>query len=133
MSDPSAAWRVSGPAGFCRFLLIRSTIPLQQPFSDSPGRQTVIAVVPEDPIQGMGKDLKKKRHLKVVANKKHHLPLLQVSFCLISIFFPIPPLRKDLVTSNPLDHLLNLLDHLLDHLLCNLLWEESNVGQDPVR
>ena len=54
MSDPSAAWRVSGPAGYCRFLLIRSTIPLQQPFSDSPGRQPVIAVVSEDPIQGMG-------------------------------------------------------------------------------
>ena len=54
MSDPSATSRISGSAGLCRFILIRCTIPLQQPFSDSPGRQAVIAVVTEDALQRMG-------------------------------------------------------------------------------
>ena len=52
--------------------------------------------------------------------KKHYLPLLQVSFCLMPILSPIPSLHQDLVTSHP-----------LNHLLCNLLGEECNVGQDP--
>ena len=73
-----------------------------------------------NPIQGMRKDLENTLK-KIFVNRKQHLPLLQFSFCLMSILCPISLLHQDLVASHP-----------LDHLLCDLIGEESNVGQDPV-